>query len=148
LYLGRPAQAYSRPEVQAERRWVRQVHGAVRNAAAYRKAVEEQTRDIETGVFNGLYMDLRIEEEYRRSERFGRDLSLVSIRTESNIRGVAAWLVDKALDTDLVAHLGNGHFAVLLIEAPGERVEHFVNQVRGHDGLEVKDVVSYDRSQR
>ncbi len=145
LYLGRPS-PYSREEKRRMRRWSRQVEGGIRNAAAYLRAVSEQTRDFDTGVFNREYLDQRIQEEYRRSERFGRELSLVSVQAESRFKWAASVLVDLALDTDLVGHLGNGHFGVLLIEASRERVEHFVTEVVNKEGLTVKEVVTYDRT--
>ncbi|HEY4000117.1 MAG TPA: hypothetical protein VGO93_14685 [Candidatus Xenobia bacterium] len=146
LYLGRPT-AYSREEKRQVRRWARQVEGGIRNASVYLRAVQEQMHDNETGVFNREYLDQRVEEEYKRSERFGCELSMVSIQAPpKDLKGSAQSLLSAALDTDLVAHLGNGHFAVLLIEAPRERVEHFVSQVGALADMRVKEVVTYDRA--
>jgi len=77
--------------------------------------------DRETGLFAHWYLAKRFEEETRRSERYSRPLTVITME----VRGMQArevqaelrdWLDQSLRSTDLASHLGGGRYLALLTE--------------------------------
>jgi GGDEF domain-containing protein len=77
--------------------------------------------DRETGLFAHWYLARRFEEETRRSERYSRPLTVITME----VRGMQArevqaelrdWLDQSLRTTDLASHLGGGRYLALLTE--------------------------------
>ena len=98
--------------------------------------------DNETGLLNGAYFQLRLEEEFKKSWRFQWSYSLVLIdiegldavekregagAAESTVLDIAGELLTASRDVDLSARLGRSRFAALL---PGTGTEGAITMVR------------------
>ncbi len=78
------------------------------------------TFDSYTGVYSGIYLHLRVKEEIARSQRYPTNFTimLVSVAGSGDDRrvltAIGRWLRDSTRVVDLVAHMGEGTFALLL----------------------------------
>lgn len=77
------------------------------------------TFDSYTGVYSGIYLHLRVKEEIARSQRYPTNFTimLVSVANQDDrhiLTAIGRWLRDSTRVVDLVAHLGEGVFALLL----------------------------------
>jgi len=76
--------------------------------------------DRETGLFAYWYFGLRLEEEIARSDRYGQTFSLVLLEAQTgrlepdDESALFRHMSDEFRQSDLVAHLGNLRFIVLL----------------------------------
>ena len=100
--------------------------------------------DGETGLLNETYFRLRLEEEFKKSWRFGWTLSLVLIEIEglrevekaggraaadALVLDVAGDVLTASRDVDLSARLGRSRFAMLLPGTPAEGARTMVQRV-------------------
>ncbi len=101
-----------RARLDLERKLTRQVE-AGRKLVIY---------DQETGLLASWYLALRCQEECYRSRRYGRSLSLLVVRAVGELE---PWLIMGPLAdrlrrhtraSDIVGHLGNGSFVVMMPE--------------------------------
>ena len=108
------------------------------NAALYEQAEIDNQRltrlantDDQTGLYNHRYFYQRMEEEFKRADRYDSDLSLILLdidhfkqvndtyghqQGDAVLRELAAVLHRTIRETDLLARHGGGEFAVLLPE--------------------------------
>lgn len=131
-----------RPYTETERKFAQVVANAAANGlanAALYERVEIENRRLErlantddlTGLHNHRYFYKRLEEEFKRAERYGSDLSLILIdldhfksvndtyghqRGDAVLYELATVLHRATRETDLLARYGGEEFAVLLPE--------------------------------
>jgi GGDEF domain-containing protein len=113
-----------------------------REKAARAQLVAKATREVETGRRLAMYdrqtglhaywyFLQRFEEESKRADRNGSDLSimLVEVVKDSDFRvqdQVAVWLKQELRGHDLATHLGDGRFLAALTETSLEAAEALV----------------------
>lgn len=100
--------------------------------------------DSETGLLNGLFFRLRMEEEFKKSWRFGWTATLLVIEAdgldvieqeeghaamESAVLDIAGEVLTASRDVDLSARLDAHRFAMLLPGTPGEGARTMVHRV-------------------
>jgi GGDEF domain-containing protein len=92
--------------------------------------------DRETGLFAHWYLAKRFEEEARRSERYSRPLTVITME----VRGMQAcevqaelrdWLDQSLRSTDLASHLGGGRYLALLTETLLEEAASLAARLAG-----------------
>nr|MBA3583937.1 diguanylate cyclase [Gemmatimonadota bacterium] len=131
-----------RPYTEAEIGFVRVVASAaangLTNAALYDQAAIDNQRlttlantDDLTKLFNHRYFYQRLEEEYKRSERYGSDLALILLdldhfkqvndtyghqKGDAVLKEFATIFIRTVRETDLLARYGGEEFGVLLPE--------------------------------
>jgi len=108
-----------------------QVAVAFRNACQYQGARELIYTDDLTGLYNHRYLHIALEQEIRRSERYGLEFSLAFIDLDlfKNINDVHGHLVGSAVlrqlgvllqecvrDADMLFRYGGDEFTALLVE--------------------------------
>lgn len=104
---------------------------AFENAKLYSQAQELAIHNGLTGIYNYRYFMKQLEEEIKRSERYGRSVGLMMIdidlfkhvndsfghqRGDEVLRGLAQTLVNTTRETDVVARYGGEEFCVVLPE--------------------------------
>ena len=102
---------------------------AQRHEALYQRATREAEAgrrlvmyDRETGFYAPWFLQLRLEEEVRRSERYESPLTLLSVEVRADdasyrlTDGLRNWLNTSIRATDLVSHLGGGRYVALLTD--------------------------------
>ncbi len=82
---------------------------------------ESALRDTSAeGLANGAYLAMRGKEECYRAHRYGRPLSLVFVKLQDadrpTERKLQNWLRSDTRSSDLAAYLGDGQYALLLVE--------------------------------
>jgi diguanylate cyclase (GGDEF)-like protein len=128
------------------------------NAALYEQAEIDNQRltrlantDDQTGLYNHRYFYQRLEEEFKRADRYGSDLSLILLdidhfkqvndtyghqQGDAVLRELAAVLHRTIRETDLLARYGGEEFAVLLPETnlagTYQQAERLRRQVKAH----------------
>jgi len=104
----------------------------VPQSAADRAVLDKATReaeagrrlamyDRETGLFAHWYLAKRFEEEARRSERYSRPLTVITMEVRGSQANLVMaelrdWLDQSLRSTDLASHLGGGLYLALLTE--------------------------------
>jgi diguanylate cyclase (GGDEF)-like protein len=104
---------------------------AVENARLYSQAQELAIHNGLTGIYNYRYFMRQLDEEIKRSERYGRSVSLMMIdidlfknvndthghqRGDEVLKGLSETLVSNTRETDVVARYGGEEFCVILPE--------------------------------
>lgn len=89
-----------------------------------------------TGVFNRRYLDKKVEDEVRRTRRYGRSMSLLivdidkfkdvndtagHIQGDLIIKGVARLLQEHTRDVDVICRYGGDEFVVIFPETPRDQ---------------------------
>lgn len=93
--------------------------------------------DPDTGLLAPWYFDLRADEECRRANRYGRDLTLMLVelvegREDSvSLTQMSDWLSRNLRLTDLSCHLGRGRYAILLTETGADGAAAAAARLRG-----------------
>lgn len=151
-----------RPYEEAEIKFAQVVGSAAANGLANAALYEQVEIDNErltrlantdhlTGLYNHRYFYRRLEEEYKRAERYGSDLSLILLDldhfkevndTHGHQQGDAvlyelATVLHRATrETDLLARYGGEEFAVLLPETPlggaFKQAERLRREIKAH----------------
>ena len=106
--------------------------------------------DPETGVYNKTFFMLRLRQEMSRAwrNRYALSVALVEVNNRSLASGNSQQIpATKALpqitvalgpnlrDEDVLAHLGDSMFALLLPDMPGKAAKDLLEEVRGKIGL-------------
>ncbi|MDA3850767.1 MAG: GGDEF domain-containing protein, partial [Spirochaetaceae bacterium] len=93
-------------------------------------------RDTLTGLYNRRYFDTKLEEEYKRAQRYHRPLSLVMIdidhfkkfndtyghqKGDEVLTGVAVILQETSRNLDILCRYGGEEMIFILPETPGEQ---------------------------
>jgi diguanylate cyclase (GGDEF)-like protein len=128
-----------------------------------RRAESEALIDPLTGLANRRAFDRRLEEEWKRSERYDRPLGLVMIDLDGFkqindtrghkegdrvLREAAARIADRLRAIDLAARLGGDEFAALCPETPGEGLESLAGSLESClDGLPVGASIGFAERQ-
>jgi len=114
---------------------------AIKNAQLY----EEAIRDSLTGIFHHKYFQMRLKEEFQRSLRYGRPLSLLMIDIDyfKNINDqyghqmgdeilkiISAHLKQFLRKADVVARYGGEEFAIILTETNIDSAVHVAERIR------------------
>ena len=92
---------------------------ATREAEAGRRLV---MYDRETGFYAPWFLQMRFDEEVRRSERYESPLTLLSVEVQADdvsyrlTDSLRTWLNASIRSTDLVSHLGGGRYIALLTD--------------------------------
>lgn len=128
------------------------------NAALYEQVESDNQRltrlantDDLTGLFNHRHFYQRLEEEYKRAERYGSDLSLILLdldhfklindtaghpQGDAVLRELATVLHRTTRETDLLARYGGEEFAMLLPEThlagAFQQAERLRRQIKAH----------------
>jgi GGDEF domain-containing protein len=103
-----------------------------RAEAGRRQALYES----KTGLFAHWFVTLRADEECQRAARYERPLSVVLVEPRpgsdaTKVREqVAGWLRQQVRAVDIVGHLGNSQFVLVLPEAEASAAEHVVARLR------------------
>lgn len=160
-YVLLSSRAY-RPYSQAEVRFAQIVASAaangLANAALYEQAAVDNQRlatlantDDLTALYNHRYFYQRLEEEYKRAERYASDLSLILLdldhfknvndtyghqKGDAVLKELGSVLMRTVRETDLVARYGGEEFAVLLpeteIAGAFRQAERMRREVKAH----------------
>ncbi len=98
-----------------------------------------------TGLFNRRYLELRLEEEIRRSERYGKRFSLLLMDVDhfkqindrwghatgdTVLREVGRLLVENLRETEMVFRYGGEEFLVILPETPLHQATQTAQRIR------------------
>ncbi len=116
--------------------------------------------DPETGVYNKTYFMLRLRQEMSRAwrNRYSLSIALLEVNNRSLASGESQQvLAAKALpqvtvslgpnlrDEDILAHLGDSTFALLLPDMPGKAAKDLLEEVRSKIGLLSSDEVETEK---
>ncbi|MFN2383082.1 MAG: diguanylate cyclase [Gemmatimonadota bacterium] len=160
-YVLQSSRAY-RPYAEGEIQFARVVAGAaangLANAALYEQAEIDNQRltrlantDDLTGLFNHRHFYQRLEDDFKRADRYGSDLSLILLdldlfkqvndtlghqQGDAVLRELATVLHRTIRETDLLARYGGEEFAVLLPETSlagaFQQAERLRRQIKAH----------------
>ncbi|RJP29412.1 MAG: diguanylate cyclase [Actinobacteria bacterium] len=126
-----------------------------------REMMENPLRDTVTGLYNKSYFHGRMIEELRRSVRYSHDITLVLFemgeygslhdmqgddRVGMVLRDIAASMARMTRDCDVVAHLGDGSFAVLLPETGWRGGQVMAERLNKYLRNELADMVAGEGS--
>jgi diguanylate cyclase (GGDEF)-like protein len=133
IYLGeQKPKAYSWQDVNVLLRFIPHIQNAIAKAKEYHEAISQGLQDPVTGLFNSVYFEERLSEELKRAYRYQLPLSLILLqidRYESQVaslgegvekailREVGELLKEYLRDVDVLARIGEGKFAILLVQA-------------------------------
>jgi GGDEF domain-containing protein len=132
---------FSRPQPQQ--------HAAVVDKVA--REVEANRRlaiyDRDTGLYAYWYLTMRIDEEAQRAERYGHSFSLMLISVQqgnnpATLDRFTEWLSSRLRSSDLVTHLGDGRYLVLLPETAAPEAQISADRVKSHFPEEISAGVS------
>ena len=149
---------YTEHEVKFARVVANAAANGLANAALYEQAAIDNQRlnrlantDDQTGLFNHRYFYQRLEEEFKRADRYRSDLSLILLdidhfkqvndtyghqQGDAVLRELAAVLHRTIRETDQLARYGGEEFAVLLPETnlagAYQQAERLRRQVKAH----------------
>ena len=116
--------------------------------------------DPDTGVYNKTYFMLRLRQEMSRAwrNRYSLSVALLEVNNRSLASGSSQQiLAAKALpqvtvslgpnlrDEDILAHLGDSTFALLLPDMPGKAAKDLLEEVRGKIGLFAPDEMGTEK---
>lgn len=116
--------------------------------------------DQETGVYNKTYFMLRLRQEMSRAwrNRYALSVALIEVNNRSLASGNAQQIaatralpqVTVALgpnlrDEDILAHLGDSIFALLLPDMPGKAAKDLLEEVRAKIGLLSSDEIGNEK---
>lgn len=158
LLSSREYRPYSETEIKFARIVANAAANGLTNAALYERAAIDNQRlttlantDDLTNLFNHRYFYQRLEEEFKRAERYSSDLALILLdldhfkhvndthghqRGDAVLRELANALLRTIRETDLLARYGGEEFAVLLPETnlPGafQQAERMRRDVKAH----------------
>jgi diguanylate cyclase (GGDEF)-like protein len=138
LLSSREHRPYTRPEIRFAQVVASAAANGLTNAALYEQAAVDNQRlstlantDDLTGLYNHRHFYQRLEDEFKRAERYNSDLGLILLdldhfknvndtfghqRGDAVLKELASVLVRTVRETDLVARYGGEEFAVLLPE--------------------------------
>lgn len=92
-------------------------------------------RDRETGLFNRLYLESRLENEVVRAKRYKHPLSLLLLRISTGVQQAARACVKECRKSDTAARFDPITIAIILPETPlecasrvGEKLDAFIVQ--------------------
>jgi len=103
------------------------------------------TQDHLTGLFNRRHFDKRFEEEFRRSKRYQRELSVAVLDIDffksindtfghavgdEVLKKLGAFLKTSVRDSDIVARTGGEEFCIVLTETGGQAAQAFLERFR------------------
>ena len=158
LLSSRSYRPYTEPEVKFARVVASAAANGLTNAALYEQAAIDNQRlttlantDDLTKLFNHRYFYQRLEDEFKRAERYGSDLGLILLdldhfkqvndthghqRGDSVLKELGTVLTRTIRETDLLARYGGEEFAVLLPETnlPGafQQAERMRRDIKAH----------------
>jgi diguanylate cyclase (GGDEF)-like protein len=108
--------------------------------------LEKQAReDSLTGIYNRRYLDLRLSEEFKRSVRFNRNLTIAMADIDffkkindqfshqigdEVLNTIAQILKKNCRSTDIVARYGGEEFVLILPETPLKKAVNLCNKIR------------------
>lgn len=158
LQSSREYRPYTEPEVKFAQVVASAAANGLENAALYEQTESDNRRlttlantDDLTTLFNHRHFYHRLEEEYKRAERYGSDLSLILLdldlfkqvndtyghqRGDAVLRELATVLTRATRETDTLARYGGEEFAVLLPETnlvgAFQQAERLRREVKSH----------------
>lgn len=118
---------------------------AFENAARFASARNLLYIDELTGLFNYRYLDLALDRELKRAERYGSSVALLFIDLDlfkgvndthghligSRVLGEVGSLLRKSVrDVDLVIRYGGDEYTIILVETDGESAAHVAERIR------------------
>ena len=118
---------------------------AFENAARFASARNMLYIDELTGLFNYRYLDLALDRELKRAERYGSSVALLFIDLDlfkgvndthghligSRVLGEVGALLRKSVrDVDLVIRYGGDEYTIILVETDGESAAHVAERIR------------------
>lgn len=108
---------------------------AVRRIRLQNKLKEQATRDPLTGLYNRHYLDQALEQEIKRSERYGHPIAFLMIdvnrfkeindrfghqKGDKVLQAAASLLLEVVRQTDIVVRYGGDEFLIMLLKPNGE----------------------------
>ncbi|MGA7828566.1 MAG: diguanylate cyclase [Geobacteraceae bacterium] len=118
---------------------------AFENAARFASARNMLYIDELTGLFNYRYLDLALDRELKRAERYGSSVALLFIDLDlfkgvndthghligSRVLGEVGALLRKSVrDVDLVIRYGGDEYTIILVETDAESAAHVAERIR------------------
>jgi diguanylate cyclase (GGDEF)-like protein len=118
---------------------------AFENAARFASARNLLYIDELTGLFNYRYLDLALDRELKRAERYGSSVALLFIDLDlfkgvndthghligSRVLGEVGALLRKSVrDVDLVIRYGGDEYTIILVETDAESAAHVAERIR------------------
>ncbi len=118
---------------------------AFENAGRFASARNLLYIDELTGLFNYRYLDLALDRELKRAERYGSSVALLFIDLDlfkgvndthghligSRVLGEVGALLRKSVrDVDLVIRYGGDEYTIILVETDGESAAHVAERIR------------------
>ena len=118
---------------------------AFENAARFASARNLLYIDELTGLFNYRYLDLALDRELKRAERYGSSVALLFIDLDlfkgvndthghligSRVLGEVGSLLRKSVrDVDLVIRYGGDEYTIILVETDAESAAHVAERIR------------------
>lgn len=129
-YMAKPFQAL---ELLSRTERALRLRATERDLARSLSMLRRVGSDPETGLLDRSGLLVRLDQELSRSRRYGRALSLAVLKAqrpvESGVRECAALIRGRLRTPDVVAHLGEGSWAVLLPEAAAEAASAIVSRL-------------------
>jgi len=152
IYLGEPEpHAFSWQDVNVLLRFIPHIQTAIAKARKYHEAIAQGIIDSLTSLHNRTYFEERLTEEVKRAYRYKAPLSLIYLQIDhydhlmtqfdesvlaETEKEVAEMLRGYLRGVDVLAYMGEGRFAILLVQA--ERTQAVLISERIRLALEMR----------
>lgn len=126
---------------------------AVRRIRLQNELKEQATRDPLTGLYNRHYLNQALEQEIKRSDRYGNSISFLMIdvnrfkeindrfghqRGDKVLQAAASLLLEVVRQSDIVVRYGGDEFLIMLLKPDGEAdivKQRIVEKMTGRNGM-------------
>jgi diguanylate cyclase (GGDEF)-like protein len=146
IYLGQAEpKAYSWQDVNVLLKFIPHIQNAIAKAKQYHDAISQGINDSMTGLYNKVYFEERLSEEIKRAYRYSLPLALIFLEldqwkekqkslSEAEIKGIlteaGGFLKGYLRDVDVLARIGEGKFAIILLQAEKNNAILIADRIR------------------
>ncbi len=137
--------AYAKEDIELLDIFVRQIAIAIENDILSHSVKKLEIKDTLTGLYNGNFMSVRLQEEIKRAIVYQRPCSFIlldidnfkdysnrfgSLQSEGVIKTIASLIRDSVSEVDRVGRIGDDEFAVILPEKNKRNAQDVAEDIR------------------